>query len=422
MKADLYWSVVSKLATIVPLFAKAIMDGALEKNGLTPSTVTPVQMMRIIRDEIQPRVRRFTRRDDALMMLGAGQVVTDTEGRLVRMDSLARMLLGITDGSATDERLREIGLERGSPSYARPRVLEVALESSHRTLNVAAAPLVGDDGSPGGCLAILQDVTLRVALEREVERYEEELRLKSEQLEIASHHRDEFLARMSHELRTPLHCIIGYTELTLRDEGSVSEPSVQQNLRTTMTCAQDLLGLINDMFDMTAISSGKLVMRPEDVDVADLVAECIEIVRPLMGGKAVQLRAILPPSPIVVRTDRLRLKQILLNLLGNGIKFTERGEVVAEVAPQGGDRAVVRVSDTGIGIAEDQMDHIFEPFYQVDGSERRKHGGAGLGLALVWHLAAGIGGTVSATSRPGEGSTFSVEIPRGRISSSSRRA
>ncbi len=423
MKTDLYGSVVSKLATVVPMFAKGIVDAALEKHGLTPDTVTPVQMMALIRDEIQPRIRKFTLQDEEVLAMGLGQVATDGDGFVVRMDPMARLLLGLPVRASTDDPrvsacILEAGLRCEGDGCVRPRVREFYHEPSKRMLNVSVVPRFDLEGEPAGCFAVIQDVTLRAALEQEVQRYEERLRAanrelerKNVQLEEANRHKDEFLARMSHELRTPLHCIIGYTQIALQEGGRLDDPDTRQNLRTTMTCAHDLLGLINDVFDLSNIESGSLGVRPEHVDPGEIVSECIEMTRPMLVDREILLESEVAPDCPAIETDPLRLKQILLNLIGNAIKFTDRGEVRIRVEPASNGGVVFSVSDTGIGIPREEHELIFDRFYQVDGSATRRHGGAGLGLALVRHLVKILGGSVSLRSRPGHGSLFSVTLP-----------
>ena len=423
MRADLYGSIVSKLATVVPMFAKGIVDAALERHGLTPDTVTPVQMMALIRDEIQPRIRKFTLRDEEVLAMGLGQVATDADGFVVRMDPMARVLLGLPPRTATTDPaasacVLEAGLRCDVDGCVRPRVREFYHEPSKRMLNVSVVPRFDLEGEPAGCFAVIQDVTLRAALEQEVQRYEERLRAanrelerKNVQLEEANRHKDEFLARMSHELRTPLHCIIGYTQIALKEGGSLEAPSTRQNLRITMTCAHDLLGLINDVFDLSKVEAGSLGVRPERVDPGEVVRECLEITRPLLGDKQVRLTSEVPRDGLEIETDPLRLKQILLNLLGNAVKFTDSGEVRIEVEPAAKGLMAFHVEDTGIGIPKEEQELIFDRFYQVDGSSTRRHGGAGLGLALVRHLIKILGGSVSLRSAPGRGSRFTVKLP-----------
>ncbi|MBW2263161.1 MAG: HAMP domain-containing histidine kinase [Deltaproteobacteria bacterium] len=426
MKADLYGSIVSKLATVVPMFAKGIVDSALEKHGLTPDTMTPVQMMALIRDEIQPRIRKFTLQDEDVLAMGMGQVATDQDGFVVRMDPMARLLLGLPARAvSSDPEVRacilETGLRCEGEECVRPRVREFYHEPSKRMLNVGVVPRFDLEGKPAGCFAVIQDISLRAALEQEVQRYEEKLRAanrelerKTAQLEEANRHKDEFLARMSHELRTPLHCIIGYTQIALKDGGRIDDPAVRQNLRTTMTCAHDLLGLINDVFDLSRVEAGSLGVRPERVIPSEIAGECIAMTRPLLENEDIRLESDVAPDCPEIETDPLRLKQILLNLLGNAVKFTDSGEVRLEVEPAADSGVLFHVVDTGIGIPEGEQGLIFDRFYQVDGSATRRHGGAGLGLALVMHLVKILGGSVSVRSSPGKGSRFTVRLPRGR--------
>jgi signal transduction histidine kinase len=337
---------------------------------------------------------------------------------------MARLLMGLppkiaTADPLTSSRLRMIGIGPGMPMCVRPWVRELFFEPSGRTLNVATVPMYDKDARPDGCLAILQDVTLRVALEQEVQRYEDDLRRaavelerKNRELEEANRHKDEFIARMSHELRTPLHCIIGYTDLALRSGGSLDDAANRQNLRTTMACAHDLLDLINDVFDLASVERGVMGTSRWPVELHALVVESIETVRPLVGDRPVRLAADVGREEAWIETDPLRLKQVLLNLLGNAIKFTDEGQISVKVE-RSGDRVLVHVSDTGVGIPEAEHSRIFERFYQVDGGRTRRHGGAGLGLALVGHMVRILGGEVSVRSAPGMGSRFTVSLPAG---------
>ncbi len=425
MSQELYSSIVSKIATAVPMFAKSIVDAAMEKHGLTASTVSPVQMMRLIRDEIQPRLRKFVTGGGAVMSLGAGMVTTSGQGRVLWIDHMARLLLGLPDDAVGDheavlEVLEQAGILVPGRPVLSPMVIEFYHPPSARTLNVALAPRYDRDGLPSGCSAIIQDVTLRVALEEEVLLYQEDLARTSQelaqrnaQLEEASRHKTEFLSRMSHELRTPLHCIIGYTQLAMQRREEMDAEDLQQNLGITITCAYDLLGIINEVLDLSRIESGGMVLSAADVDLVEVATESVDATRALVGDKPVVVEVLAPPVPVVVRTDRRRIKQVLLNLLVNAVKFTEQGSVTLSVEVPDTDRVVMRVTDTGIGIEPAQIEKIFESFYQVDGSTTRLHGGIGLGLALVRHVVTLMGGRIEVESEPGRGTTFSVILPAG---------
>ena len=230
------------------------------------------------------------------------------------------------------------------------------------------------------------------------------------QLETAYRLKSEFLANFSHEIRTPLNAIIGYADLLSREEGSRLTPHGRRDLTTIKNNARTLLALINDILDLSKIEAGHMEVIREPVDLPDLVDECLSTVRELLKGKDVELRSTLDEQASRVFSDPLKLRQILLNLLSNAAKFTEIGEIVVTVEVHGTTLQLV-VEDTGIGIAADQLPHVFEKFRQVDGSHRRKVGGTGLGLAIVRELTRLLGGRVEVRSTVGRGSAFTVELP-----------
>ncbi len=439
MTTVLYDSIVSRVATVVPMFAKAIVDSALEGAGLTASDVTPVQMLRLLRDEIEPRIRKFSRVDGGLVSIGAAVVSTDEQGRVVRLDPMARVLLDLPrcvqpEDQLVSSRLAEIGLDPGAPSAA-ALVRETRLGQSGRVVNVAWAPRLDRRGNPAGRTAVVQDVTLRVAMEEAVLRYEADLKRAREEIEtrnrdlVAQHaaldetnrklaeagrHKSEFLSRMSHEMRTPLHCMIGYTQLAQKEIDAGHIDAASQYLRTAMESAQDLLCIINDVLDFSKADGGSVGLRIEEVDLAAVVMECVEVARPLVSGRDLALEARAPGHGVVIGTDRLRLKQILINLIGNAVKFTVRGRIAVELDEPSGGEVRIRVVDSGIGIPASEMERIFEEFYQVDESTTRTYQGTGLGLALVRHFTQILGGRVEVESTMGQGSTFTVVLPVGR--------
>jgi len=232
--------------------------------------------------------------------------------------------------------------------------------------------------------------------------------------EAAARAKDHFLANMSHELRTPLHAILGYADLVR--EGKLAEASRQEALGTIARSGQHLLSLINDLLDLSRIRSGHLEMVPAPVPLRALLEEIAAMVRVDAQQKGLDffLRNA-PDLPAVVKVDGRRLRQILLNLLGNAIKFTEKGSVTlaVESTPVDDDQIELRVSvrDTGVGIAPKDLARIFAPFEQAEG--QRREAGAGLGLAISRELANGMGGSIEVDSQPGGGSDFrfSVTLP-----------
>jgi CheY-like chemotaxis protein/signal transduction histidine kinase len=238
-------------------------------------------------------------------------------------------------------------------------------------------------------------------------RVEEE---RARDIEEAARLKSEFLANFSHEIRTPLNGIIGYTDLLAREEGSRLTPHGRRDLNVIKSNARTLLSLINDILDLSKIESGRVEVVRERVDVGQLAEECSATVREYLKGKDVQLTVRVADRARFAFADALKMRQILLNLLSNAAKFTDSGEIVAEVDADG-DALKLVVEDTGVGIPADQLAHIFEKFRQVDGSATRRVGGTGLGLAIVRELSRVLGGNVEVTSIVGRGSRFVVRLP-----------
>ena len=249
---------------------------------------------------------------------------------------------------------------------------------------------------------------------------EQELELeKKRQLEQASRLKSQFLATMSHELRTPLNSIIGFSELLLEKLGPRLPETPRHNLERIHSNAEHLLGLINSVLDISKIEAGRLELHLEAVDAGQILDRCLADVAVLLEGRPVELvreyrREELPR----VRADSLRLRQALTNVLGNAVKFTERGSIRVAARPITGQRAgrearllAISVTDTGPGIAPEHQALIFEPFRQVDGTPARSHGGTGLGLPIARQLLELMGGELGLVSAPGSGATFTLVVP-----------
>jgi signal transduction histidine kinase/CheY-like chemotaxis protein len=227
--------------------------------------------------------------------------------------------------------------------------------------------------------------------------------------EAANRSKSEFLSRMSHELRTPLNAVLGFSQLLELDELTADQ---EQAVGQITKGGRHLLDLINEILDISQIETGRLALSPEPVNVRDVVAESVDLIRPLAADRGIHL--ISGDTELCAQyvfTDRQRLKQILLNLLGNGIKYNREGGTVsiACAQPTPG-RLRIQVTDTGQGIAKEQFDLLFTPFERL-GAERTTVVGTGIGLALSRRLAEVMGGTIEVESTVGRGSTFSVELP-----------
>jgi two-component system sensor histidine kinase/response regulator len=262
-------------------------------------------------------------------------------------------------------------------------------------------------GEPTNTIAIIQDISER-------KRLEEELRQAKEVAESANHAKDEFLANVSHEIRTPMNAILGMTELVLDTPLGHDQ---RQNLRTVRSAADNLLGIINDLLDFSKIEAGKLELDSAEFSLRAILGDIVRALGARAHRKGLELLSTVQPNvPDALIGDGGRLRQVLLNLVGNAIKFTERGEVlvridaIAEQTPTD-NRVSLRfaVRDTGIGIPREKQTAIFRAFEQENTSTTRKYGGTGLGLTISARLVALMGGGISVESEPGRGSAFTFD-------------
>ncbi|MFS2077073.1 response regulator [Telluria sp. Tellsp131] len=242
---------------------------------------------------------------------------------------------------------------------------------------------------------------------------QEQLRERALELERASRYKSEFLANMSHELRTPLNSSLILAKLLADNAaGNLNDEQVRF-AQTIYSAGNDLLNLINDILDISKVEAGKLELVPEDLPLRRVIEGLARVFEPLARQKHLDFSLTVEPDvPISIHTDRQRLEQILKNLLSNAVKFTDKGKVHLTVSANTDGWIQFTVQDSGIGIAPEQQDKIFDAFHQADGSTARKYGGTGLGLSISRDLTALLGGTLTLTSAPGEGSSFVLSLPR----------
>ena len=282
-----------------------------------------------------------------------------------------------------------------------------ALKESQATLEAQQTELEASNSQLESHARLLEDQKEELTLSQAA------LTEKAADLERASLYKSEFLANMSHELRTPLNSTLILAKLLADNkEGNLTAEQVRF-AETICSAGNDLLELINDVLDLSKIEAGKAEVVPERVTLVRFVDGLLKTFEPQADAKGLAFRvAIEPGAPERIDTDGQKLNQILKNLLSNAIKFTERGEIILRVGPVDADRIAFAVRDTGIGIPADKHALVFEAFQQGDGSTHRKYGGTGLGLSISRDLAQLLGGEIGLQSNPGQGSVFTLTLPR----------
>lgn len=340
-------------------------------------------------------------------------LVIGSEGRILLENRRAAAFFRSTDGDdLASRRTRELNNLLLSALMNRGEGGELHLvhpAEGARIFDAASAPLPLEVAGEGARLWTLRDVSdsrracneLEVRVERQARELESANRLKSE-----------FLASMSHELRTPINALIGYTAL-LRDRvyGDLSRGQ-EAALERVANASEHLLQLVSDMLDLARIQGGGLAIQPQPVDLAELIDDVAGAIQPQLRSKPLDFRVEVEPDLPRVTTDRARLRQVLMHLLSNAIKFTPNGGVTIQARRvKHGAGVEISVADTGIGIRREHLSMIWEEFRQVDQTWTREHEGTGLGLAISKQLVNLLGGKVRVRSQPGQGSVFTITLP-----------
>lgn len=290
------------------------------------------------------------------------------------------------------------------------RMVKLTLPSGAiRTFMTNCSPVLAGGGKAAGVLVSLDDVTL-------LEEKEVELRKSKDEAEAANRAKSDFLANMSHEIRTPMNAILGFTEVLKRGYGKNPKES-SKYLNTIASSGEHLLGLINDILDLSKVEAGQVEVESIHCPLHHIVHEVIQIMRVKADEKGLYLRY--EPQgdlPEHITSDPARVRQILTNLIGNAIKFTENGGVLVETEMSEASQVILTVVDTGIGMTAPQAEAIFQPFVQADSSITRRFGGTGLGLTISKQFAEALGGGIRVTSKEGQGSRFIASLNPGDIS------
>jgi PAS domain S-box-containing protein len=372
-------------------------------------------------------------------------IVTDQEGEISLMNNPAERLFTIIPGSG-DEAQRIVRANDAhftsfvsgllSTGWETTRRGEITLVDAHTGKQVPvealAAKMLSDVGELTAIVTILHDRTeaiernqlyeqLKLGSEEleakvreataELANQNELLRRQALELEQASAAKSQFLANVSHELRTPLNAILGYAAMTLQGvSGELSAPQ-RRNLSRIDANARHLLTLINEILDITRIEAGRMPIQVVPFNLHELVHEVTTELEPIISRSGLEIVSTLPTELQALKTDRQKVKQILVNLLSNALKFTQKGSVTIKAQPAARRMVSIAVIDTGIGIPRSDHVRIFEDFRQVDSTPRRAYGGTGLGLSICRRLTQMLRGTLKVDSRPGHGSTFILTIP-----------
>ncbi len=271
-------------------------------------------------------------------------------------------------------------------------------------LRVVVDPIFDESGKVVRAVHVVHDITEA--------KKSEDLRVEKERVEYANRAKSEFLATMSHELRTPLNSIIGFSELL--KEGMYGELNEKQAhyINNVITSSKFLLDLINDILDLSKVEAGKIELAKERISVQVTIGETLILIKEKASKLNILLKQEIDPQIDFIEADKQRFKQILFNLLSNAVKFSKKeGGTVTITAKKEGDMAKISVSDTGIGIKEEDMGKLFRDFSQVSPETSKEYGGTGLGLVITKKLVELHGGSITAESKYGEGSTFAFTIP-----------
>jgi PAS domain S-box-containing protein len=403
------------------LYVDAAMHAVRDENGGLRCHV--VSMRDVTAERVERDARWIDQRyRNLLESVPDAIVIVNDSGRIVLFNSQAERLfgrpraqvIGTSIETLLPTRYRQAHIGHRTRFHAAPQLRSMGegLElyglrgdgnegGEEFPVEISLSPLDTEEGQ--FVMSAIRDITER-------KRFERELQEKNAALLVANQAKDRFLATMSHELRTPLNGIIGFTGILLMRLGGDLTAEQERQLGIVKSSAEHLLSLINDLLDVARIQAGMVQLSPEPVDVGALLREVHASLMPLAQAKALAFELSLPPAPLVLQVDRRALRQILINLCNNAIKFTERGRVGLELERSAG-ALRIQVCDTGVGISEADQRKLFGAFTQV-GDSRRRPEGTGMGLHLSARLAELLDARIEVRSTPGEGSCFSLVFDR----------
>jgi signal transduction histidine kinase len=327
---------------------------------------------------------------------------------LIRQQDLATPLIVLT-GQGDEETAVEL-MKAGASDYLvksriQPDLLAQCVRSALRVYQAEQAVQAAQAELEATNRLLRQQNQALEANRRHIQRQNLEL-IRASQL------KSDFLATLSHELRTPLNAIIGFSQLLMRRRQTEWTDKQREMVGRIHSNGKNLLTLLNEILDFSKLDAGRLELNPKPMDIAALVEVTVAEMRSLAEQKALALTLTLDLTNPTLTNDATRLRQIVMNLISNAIKFTDAGSVTVQVTDPGADTIEIAVADTGIGIEPEAIAAIFEAFRQGDQTQTRRHTGTGLGLAIVDSLVVLMGGTITVDSKPQQGSTFRIQIPR----------
>jgi PAS domain S-box-containing protein len=448
---DLLFEVLSTPLPLSLAGEKTMVSVLRDVTDLKRATTELEAQFKRLRQTEQKARRERDRLNLILENVGDPILVTDDQSNIILMNREAERLFDVPAGTDLKSRRRHTVrtndtkfssfISDFSLSGDATRVAEFQLTEpeSGRSFpaEVVSGKVMNDRAEMSAIVSVLHDLTKVVENKRlageltklnenleerivtateELEERNRQLEWQSRELERAYRLKSQFLASMSHELRTPINALLGYTSL-MRDEiyGELNKRQGEA-LSRMYTASQHLLELVNDILDLAKIEAGKMPVHVEPVDVGQMIRELAHTLEPLVQRRQIECIVRVDDGLPTLETDQTKLKQIVLNLLSNAVKFTPKGHVAiharSATKEEGAGGVVIEVADTGIGIKQEDLANIFEDFRQVDQSSTREYGGTGLGLSITKKLLHLLGGTVRVTSSPGEGSVFTIWLPK----------